>query len=338
MRSRFSWDEYLTLPYTPDLYTQCTGYVYLDAEAARKDRGFLGVGVMVGIRSGARRHENDYYFVTNHHLLQDFSTRPMAVRINSFQGFNVVLLDRKKFAVLKKLDLAAAPLPYLSALQFTFITEQHFIMQADLNRLKIGLGSDVFMVCRAGVEIAKHPTRNLCALRFGNISLLPHANDDCYLVELRSVGGHSGSPVCVYETPPMFESIESKKGTFAPLFLGLNRGHEPIYERVGTRGSDGKFTQLRNLESQSNTAIASIIPAWHIRKLLYCQKFSEERFRRDTRFAIQSKIVPDFPKLPKGKSLVFKSDGSSEIQNMTAEQNKKRRMLRKSAKSTKLRG
>ena len=209
--------------------------------------------------------------------------------------------------------------------------DEQLVMQEDLQRLRIGLGSDVFMVCRTG-QTGRGTRRNLCGLRFGNISLLPQDEEKFYLVEMRSVSGHSGSPVCVYDTPTVFGDQKDKQWQFAPLLIGLNRGHQTTYEKV-RRITEGDFEQLRDLVAETNTAIASVVPAWHIRELLNCKKFVNQRFRRDAKRTPWDYFVPDVPKIPTGKKLMLRANGVAQLEDITLEDRKKAKALKKIARS-----
>jgi len=285
------------------------------------------LGVVIGVRNLIRRADKHFYFVTNHHIWETFQGRALAVRLNSYKASHVVPIPSGDFQVWKELDLAIAPLPPVEDLPFVYVMQEQLVTQADLQRLRIGLGSDVFMIYNVGAT-----QRNICGLRFGNISVLPYDGEPFYRVEMRSVPGHSGSPVCVYETPNIFGNPTDKDKQFAPLLLGLNRGHEAIYERVG-RINKGQFQQLTDMVSENNTAIASVVPAWNIRDALQNERFVEQRFKVEAEMGPVPLFAPDFPKPPKGKKLVLKGDGTWHFEKITPEDRKKTKELRKQSES-----
>lgn len=318
------------MPYTPALYTESAGCVYRTIEGAERGRGFAGLGLIVGIRNLIRRLDKHFYFVTNYHIWKDFQRRALAVRINSFEsGSRVLRIESNAFEISEETDLAIAPLPSTDDLRFVYVTEEHLVTEIELARLRIGLGSDVFMIYSA--EAIK---RNVCGLRFGHVSLLPHEDDKFYRVEMRSVPGHSGSPVCVYDTPNIFGGFPEKGSQFAPLLLGLNRGHEAICEPVG-RIRRGKFEQLTDMVSRNNTAIASVVPAWHILAMLRRERFVEQRFKTEAEMGPMPNFVPDLPKVPKGKKLLFRADGTTKLDDVTPEDRRKLKELRKLVKTVK---
>lgn len=134
--------------------------------------------------------------------------------------------------------------------------------------------------------------RNTPALRFGNIAMLPYEpieddygiKQESFLVECRSIPGHSGSPVFVYDPQKyrrgrvFLESLDNAKRT-GPWLLGIDWCHiatfDPVYQ-VDRQGEYKTRTKL-DLEAKSNTAMAGVIPAWVIRELLFEEEFVEQR-------------------------------------------------------------
>lgn len=137
---------------------------------------------------------------------------------------------------------------------------------------EIGHGDDIFLV---GL-FAQHPGANrvLPILRFGNISLMPYeavritlepefnsiTTLEAYLIECKSWGGHSGSPVFFYHSPDRYMMqggltiVEA-----APVVLGLVAGHFDIDQEVKFLGDiwgSGKVPL--------NSGISVVVPAQYI--------------------------------------------------------------------------
>lgn len=116
----------------------------------------------------------------------------------------------------------------------------------------LGIGDAIFMVGR----LLMHDGRemNLPSLRFGNISMMPsepipasenlHADQEALVVEMRSIGGYSGSPVFVYDDAAGGDPL------FSSRLLGVDYCHFNTYGGV-------------------HSGAAGVIPAWKIRELLY---------------------------------------------------------------------
>jgi hypothetical protein len=203
------WDD-LDMPSTPGFYAQSIVFIYRTLEGAQKDTGFCAVGFIVGVRSCIRSTHRYYYLITNEHVVREFDT--ITVRINGVLGFRFLQIQKRNFQTDKNLDLAITALPEDSQTTFTFISEDVSVKPEIANQLKIGYGTDVFMVSRVVRPDIPYLNRNLAVLRFGNIAMPPAFEEPFYLTEMRSIAGHSGSPVFVYPTPFIFGSPRKKKG------------------------------------------------------------------------------------------------------------------------------
>jgi hypothetical protein len=125
----------------------------------------------------------------------------------------------------------------------------------------VGIGDDVFMVGLFGRHIGS--TRNEPIIRVGTIAALPQDKIrtpgfgaiDVHLIEARSIGGLSGSPVYVHP---------GARGGTRFLFFGLVHGHwnidaAGIEALNGTDADDGE---------RINTGIALVIPAADVQKMV----------------------------------------------------------------------
>lgn len=100
---------------------------------------------------------------------------------------------------------------------------------------QIGLGSEVFLVGLFAHHSGQR--RNIPIVRIGNISAMPEepvetriGRIDAYLVEARSIGGLSGSPVFVHLGQVRVHEGQLKFSQGGPIFylLGLMHGHWDI--------------------------------------------------------------------------------------------------------------
>jgi hypothetical protein len=103
-----------------------------------------------------------------------------------------------------------------------------------IDSYQIGLGDDVIAI---GLHASRHGQgRNLPIIRAGVISCIPHLDEplqdlssgqdyNAYLVELRSVGGLSGSPVFAMLGEGRLSKTELDGKLYKGFLIGLIRGH-----------------------------------------------------------------------------------------------------------------
>lgn len=149
---------------------------------------------------------------------------------------------------------------------------------------RVGVGDDVFLpglfVNHAGTE------RNLPIMRLGNIAAMPVEPVatqigalPAYLVEARSIGGLSGSPVFVnvglIRLPPQTVLLSTRGEGEAPvpdfLLMGLVHGHFARRPVPTDAVADGLS------EETINMGIAIVLPAERIRDVLEHPRFQAHR-------------------------------------------------------------
>ncbi|MBR0842927.1 hypothetical protein JQ607_22220 [Bradyrhizobium liaoningense] len=210
------------MPKIPPNVADTTFYLYKsksDAEAGLNPQGtgFL-LGVPDGQGGGAGRSWH-FYGVTNWHVAveRDDEAEPTVIpapviRLNTSDG-GIQVMDFSEddwWFVEGGPDIAVIPLEFdIEKHKMTAIPlGDFFASRSDVDFGNIGVGEDVFMfglfVDHGGVE------RNAPSARFGNISMLPTRDatvpqqtgylGECFVLDMRSRGGFSGSPVFVYRT------------------------------------------------------------------------------------------------------------------------------------------
>ena len=228
------------------------------------------------------------YAVTACHVIQEFAANaPIYIRINKRDGTSYdhptdpddwikdVPNDIAIFELidgnipLSKIDIA------LRALAFQTLASDNY-----MDSIPVRAGYEVFFL---GL-FAGHPGKGRAQpiIRFGNISLMRHdkidaylshadalmgriTEIDAYLVEARSWGGQSGSPVLFYH-PPLKADIEPLWIRFQlPIVLGVTHGQ---YERE---------SQLIGNTPLVSAGIAMVIPAIRIRELIMSKDLQDKR-------------------------------------------------------------
>ena len=162
-------------------------------------------------------------------------------------------------------DVAVIPVGFKETEDWSFVPlngKQAMIGTTDvLEERHLGLGDEVFITglfkSHAGVE------RNSPIIRIGNVSLMKeliqtthYGLTEAYLIEARSVGGLSGSPVFIHMPPIQQINGEITPGS-GPLFylLGLMHGHFDI-----PRLNEDVVREAPENTDQINTGIGIVIP------------------------------------------------------------------------------
>ncbi len=154
----------------------------------------------------------------------------------------------------------------------------------------IGLGDDVFLT---GLFVHHAQThRNIPIVRVGNISCMLEESVqtadglfDAYLVEARSIGGLSGSPVFVVTGGSVRQVGNSSQiGTgFECFLLGLMHGHWVIPYTVG-RAVQNELVSM---------GIAVVIPSERILEALNLPELLNLRQKSKEKYIADNSLMPD---------------------------------------------
>ena len=162
------------------------------------------------------------------------------------------------------------------ALPIKFVATEDIIKEEN-----IGVGDDVFLVGLFANHFGSQ--RNLPIIRVGNIASMPeekvhtdYGDIDAYLVEARSIGGLSGSPVFAYagEMRKMGTATKPVGRKGRPLFylLGLVHGHFDLSKLEIDNLIEDSLTNLK-----INMGIAIVVPTWKILEVINQEVFMKER-------------------------------------------------------------
>ena len=226
------------------------------------------------------------YAVTARHII-DGSRQygDLYIRLKSQSGdYQDVVAPQDKWICHTQTDIAVIPIEIpdecdCKVIPFEMLTTEQYIADKE-----VGIGDDVFFVgLFSGYSGQKH---NRPIVRFGNISMMheemplkldPYSENttqvDAYLIESRSWGGHSGSPVFIHF--PITRKPGKIDFTSQPFaLLGITQGHFDLPQTVETTGD-----LLGTVKVLGNTGLAAVIPAEKIIETLMEEQLVEERKR-----------------------------------------------------------
>jgi len=259
----------------PDEIRKCVGFICYKARGKMK---FGGTAFFVGVElEGTGR--SSVYIITAKHVIDEIrrasDDRIVYLRMNLINGGSRLIrvqMDRWVFHPTEwNVDVAVLNwVPKQEEYDYLVLPVKYAGTEDIIKKENIGVGDDVFLV---GL-FASHSgsKRNLPIIRVGNIASMPeekvHTEEfgdiDAYLVEARSIGGLSGSPVFAYmgEMRKVDNIMKlSRKGLPLLYWLGLMHGHFYLSES----------------EIQVNMGIAIVVPTWKILEVINQEVFMKAR-------------------------------------------------------------
>jgi hypothetical protein len=297
------------MPRIDDKLLTSVFYLYPSVDAAEKNEKSGGTGFFVSVPSETKAHVSFIYGVSNAHVVQDpndpapiirssVSLRPGANPSSLRPGTSPTPIGTRKITkrspeewrrhpdpavdlVIVQLGVSIEHMETMGGLpSLPYSIPSSLLLSHDvINAFDIGPGDDVYMVGRS----IHHDGRalNQPTVRTGIISLMPDMIDvdeggppeEAFLIEMRSLGGYSGSPV-LWTLPAgatarrQSAPITMKAG---PWLLGIDcirySLREPVYDE-----SDMKSGYVK-----TNSGLSMVIPAWKLQELLYLPEVINER-------------------------------------------------------------
>ena len=243
----------------------------------------LGIGVVSFV-----------YLVTARHCVERSAHYgPLKARLNRRNGTSIIvgLPDRWTFHDNDVSDIAVLRigLPRLSGaseaqqqvvedVDFRALPPATFATAEVVQREEIGIGDELFIV---GLFTGRHgDSRNIPIIRTGVIASMPEEplvdpggrTFNAHLVEIRSIGGLSGSPVFVYLPQTRQTQNDRCASTAAPRFLllGMIRGHWDLHGK-------GSVDYAIDEDGKINTGIAVVTPFQEIWEVLMNDEYQKQR-------------------------------------------------------------
>jgi hypothetical protein len=270
------------MPRINDEVANASVFLYPSENDAEQGLAFGGSGFLVSMPS--RRHPDrgqHIYIVTNRHVVEDFGSD--TVRINRTEGLPPFIKKLTNWQFHP--DGTDIAVHYAQAIGLTrpfflrHVSTGMFITPDLIDKLNLGIGDEVFMMGRLvgydGREV------NVPSLRFGHVSaplktqsvpiqyeyggVKRTANQDCFLVECRSLVGYSGSPVLIEITARTRVVYQNELKGYDSFLLGVNCAYPRHKVTVGT------FSAL------IDSGMALVIPAWKVQEILDRSDLQRER-------------------------------------------------------------
>jgi hypothetical protein len=245
------------------------------------------------------------YLVTARHCVRDaqaLGDGRVHVLLNTKTGSprHHAVSQRWYFPHDKRVDLAAVRFDFLADDDANAIPKQHLLTAARIQKHFIGIGDELWLAGLFWPVPGEGRMRPV--LRLGTIAAMPDepiTTQDAqgnpvgpfsaYLVEVRSIGGLSGSPVWVHlgygrlrdvsdppPTPPWYESLRDiETGEGLPNYLlGVSRLHWT------DRAARGGPIMTDNEEGVVNMGIAGVTPITELTDLLTREDIVKQRKQR----------------------------------------------------------
>lgn len=266
----------------PDALLKCVAFV---SEASR-DPVYVGTAFIVGVPG---KWGNAYtHAVTAKHVAEALEGRPFHLGLNFKDGKAGWFASDMRWwhhpTEPDTVDLAVTPFTGTKRMDVEYVPEGIFATGERIRRYNIGVGDEVNVVGLFTKFFGS--TRHIPIVRTGNVAMVPTdkmpvngGETDVYLIEGRSIGGLSGSPVFVRHTISI-DGADSKTGEVHRVsgvsqlhLLGLVHGHWDLHHGNG---------DIQAAEAV-NMGIALVIPAQKIIEALYHPELVAIREQQDER-------------------------------------------------------
>lgn len=266
----------------PNFILDCAAFLVSIAHLSDQDieYDFAGTGFFVALFSLDRKNVFRY-FVTTAHSLVNTSMIRYGVRANRKDGgVGIVPIERWFTHPEDRLaDVAVTPWDFNPHLDVSMVRESEFRTKELMNKYVIGIGDEVYFPGLFTLAQEESLARNQPILRMGNIAMLPDVkvpseigDIEAYLVEARSTGGISGSPVFSRRTASIVWNAgmpgESSPNVLHGLtgethLIGMMHGHWEIKPSQVNQVNVEPLSRTKLAEG-INLGIALVIPMYKI--------------------------------------------------------------------------
>jgi hypothetical protein len=202
------------VPRIDDRFLDCSIYLYVNKEDAEKGHNVGASGVLVAMFGAGDNWQlagqcpdagfHHCYAVTNRHVCERCPTILLNREPNLVQGRAFSIIDDATWVQSQICDIAIASIPFTKGNRYLFVSTEQFVTPDAMKHQDIGIGDETFMVGRYNNR--QRTQRNGPAVRWGHVAKMPiepadseekDKYDKCFVVEIHSISGFSGSPVFV---------------------------------------------------------------------------------------------------------------------------------------------
>lgn len=251
-----------------------------------------GTGFFIGIPTKELKDKQFTYLITAKHCIDGIKEssidQKVLIRMNLKSGSTQIIefsVDDWKFHPTEQNTVDVAILQWVPSAIFDYLVlpvEGMIVSEKVIEEQSVGAGDEVFITGLFRLHVGTK--RNLPIIRTGNIALMPEEKVpvkklgliDAYLIEARSLGGLSGSPVFLYlgVIRNLNGKIAHVQGTKGGAFhwLGLIHGHWDVDESMIDSILEDSFNR-----TSVNMGIAIVIPAIKIMEVVNQPIFSKYR-------------------------------------------------------------
>lgn len=266
----------------PDRLLTCVGFISL----ASSEPCYIGTTFIVGV---AGRWGNAYaHAVTAKHVAEYVNGKAFMIGVNFKDGemgwFGSPLRWWYHPTEPDTVDVAVTVFTPTARMDVEYVPETIFATDKRIKQYSIGVGDEINVIGLFTEFVGS--TKHIPIVRTGNIAMMPSdkmpvngGETEVYLVEGRSIGGLSGSPVFVRHTVTMpviaadTKEPQRVSGVSQLHLLGLMRGHWDL--KLGVDAVQAEAV---------NMGIATVIPAQKILEVLYHPELVALREEQDEKF------------------------------------------------------
>ena len=306
-----TWKDLYRPVRVSDYVLDCIGFVCeTDVRDLTGPKGdAVATGFFVKVRSRVRGY-GYLYFVTAKHVAADLKDKDIHILINKRGGgtMEVLPFDPPSWYLHPSdptTDIALAPVIPPDGV-FNAVPIEHMLTPERVDELSVGIGDEVYSV-GLFTEI-DNSERNIPILRHGNIAMMPGQQiqtelgyADAYLIEARSIGGMSGSPVFVRPSGhlPFGTHSDGSPRTIMGVvdhtqLLGIVHGHWDVKEN-----EINEYPVTQDRKRGVNYGIAIVVPAIKLIEILNRNDLSELRMRHEEE--MKKKGVPGMDSVARTK-------------------------------------
>src|SRR5882672_2484323 len=192
----------------PDEVRKCVVFLGV-ADSEGQKVNYRGTGFFVTYTSSVLKDTHFCYLVTAKHVADQLVGKQMFVRVNSNDGKAInYKIDMEVRWWVHPTDTAADVAVFPMGLprekvDYRTLPTEMCLTEQNVKEKGFGAGDEVFIAGLFALHVGKE--KNLPIIRTGNVAMMPDERIptaysgamDAYLIEARSIGGLSGSPVFI---------------------------------------------------------------------------------------------------------------------------------------------